>query len=84
MYSPVNNVIRGRGQGQASCPELKFNPNLDALYFSTFGPASERSEQSVKEGGLTKTHRCADIPGALIAQRSWGNRQNGIAGSNRL
>jgi len=32
----------------------------------------------------TKAHRCADIPGALIAQGSWGNRQNGIAGSKRL
>jgi hypothetical protein len=28
---------------------------------------------------VTETHECAEIPGALIAQGSWGNRQNGIA-----
>ena len=27
----------------------------------------------------TKTHRCAEIPGAPIAQGNWGNGQNGIA-----
>jgi hypothetical protein len=32
-----------------------------------------------KRAIFSETHRCADIPGALIAQGDWGNRQNGIA-----
>jgi hypothetical protein len=28
---------------------------------------------------VTETHKCAEIPGAPIAQGIWGNGQNGIA-----
>ena len=38
----------------------------------------------IKQNKKAQTHRCADIPGALIAQGSWGNRQNGIVSNSFL